>query len=116
MQPRETESAVFGHKTVEQNGDTFIMPIDLDPHMKGRALTLLEARTIIAALTGLAIHELEIPEMFEPAVKQGPEVAPPHTGDPVSNDPSSLAYEAASSVDDLQRIMTATNEQFGLAA
>ena len=112
MQPREKEQDVFGHRIVEKNGDSIIMPANLDPYMKGRALTLIEAHAIMAALTGRSTGELEIPQMFEPTAKQGPELQPTSA----DTDPSLLAHEAASSMLEMQRQLSASSEQFGLAA
>ena len=110
MQPRETEKDVFGHKVVERNGESIIIPSDLDPHMRSRALTLLEAQKIIAALTGRSIEEMQVPEMFKPITVQGPEVTKdvPEVG----SDPSLSAQQAASSAHDLSQAF----KEFGIAA
>lgn len=99
MQPRETEDAIFGHKVIETNGNSIILPSELDPHMKSRALTLLEARTIIAALTGRSVEEVPVPEMFNPITEQGPESTRLVEEE---TDPSLTARQAALSTQDMR--------------
>lgn len=71
----ELENQVYSHHVVTENGFERIVPAELDPHMKGRAFTLLEAQAIISALTGHNPEEVEAPDMFQPIVEAAPTTA-----------------------------------------
>ena len=118
LQLRELEDEVFSHRVVLDNGFEKIIPVELDPHMKGRAITLLEARTIIAALTRLQLSQVEVPPMFHPshaAIPVERAVSIDSDGQKsdqlvkASSNPSSDAVDAAHSTAYL-------NEQFARAA
>lgn len=103
----ELENQVYSHHVVKENGFERIIPAELDPYMKGRALTLLEAATIISALTSRSVAEVmssAATEAFQPIAVAAPE---PLAGQ-VDSSPSSVAYNAAKSAQ-------ALNEQFAMA-
>ena len=109
MQPRETADQVFSHRVVTNNGIETIVPAELDPETKGRVVTLLEARQIIAVLTGLPINQISVP-MFEPVheAKPAEEPAQVETVLETTGNPASDALAAAQSTEQL-------NKQFALA-
>ena len=72
MQPRELEKQVFSHHVVTEDEFEKIVPAELDPHMKGRVITLLEAQKIIAALTGSTLAKVQALPMFYPTHAQAP--------------------------------------------
>ena len=110
MQPRELEKQVFSHRVVYSNGFEKIVPTsELDPNVQSRVLTMLEARKIIAALTGLRVEQVEVP-MFHPLEMAVPaETNVAATEVIANNDPGQMAKDAAKSI-------SALNEQFAIAA
>jgi hypothetical protein len=116
MQPSELENEVFLHRVVTEDGFEKIIPAHLDTHMRGRVLTILEARSIIAVLTGLSLDRVDIP-MFEPVHAASPaeqiEADAPQPvgskGTVKTTDPSLEAMNAAQPIADLY-------EQFARAA
>lgn len=108
MQPRERADQVFSHRVVTENGFEKIVPVELDPYKKGRAITLLEAEVIIGALIGQNIEQKVSVQMFEPMHEAGP-IAEVIDEQVTSPDPSRDASLAAMSAEEL-------NKQFSLAA